>query len=130
MTDLTRRGFLKAIGGLAAGAIVLPSLRLIVPSDQPLLGGEKWLANVRELSHYALNFDAMILRHDILVRGHQFSVDSKLTDKASLLRSRKQAAVLLGDLIRHNGWTAHDLEPLPIPRGYYGHDIIDHLELS
>lgn len=123
--DMTRRGFLKAlatVGAVGAGVIAIPQIRLILP-DEPLLAHEKWIANVREIAQYEIASDGIWLRHDIMVKGEHFSVGSIAHGAGDFAYCRNLAATLLGNVMRQKGWAVHDLEPLPIPRGYQFMDL-------
>lgn len=116
--EATRRGFLKLCAGVAAGALIVPSLRLILPNES-LLKDERWVATVRELSGYSINTDEILLRHDILGPTGQFNCTQKIPlSQRELIIARKVAATLLENEMRAQGWSLHDLKPLPIPHGF------------
>jgi len=128
--NLTRRGFLKAVGALGAG-LVIPDFRLIVP-EQSLLVGESFIAPVRELIEPAVSCTVdeanYIVRHDIIF-GHdvgarlwdnykQATVTSPMASKHHLQKVRNAAAVLLATCMREHGVMLADLHGLPMPIGY------------
>lgn len=115
MMDLSRRGFLKAVAAVTAGALIVPSVRLILPNES-LLNGEQWVATVRELTAYEIISDEILLRHDILGPGKQFSCTQRLLpSQTELSIARRMACSLLEGRMRMEGWTVHDLKPLAIP---------------
>ena len=117
-SDVSRRGFLKACAAITAGALVLPSLRLILPNES-LLAGEQWIATVRELCGYDIYSDEIVLRHDILGPTDQYYCAQRIPpNQRELVTARKIAATLLEDKMRAEGLTIHDLKPLPIPPGF------------
>lgn len=124
MSDLSRRGFLKACAAVTAGALILPSFRLILPNES-LLDGEQWIATVRELAAYEIVSDSILIRHDILGPDEQFYCEQRIPqNQRELLAARVRAAMVLEDKMRMQGWTLRDLRPLPIPRG------LEHLSLE
>jgi hypothetical protein len=98
--------------------LILPSLRLILPNES-LLKGEQWIATVREVSAYSILQDEILLRHDILGPTAQFNCTQTIPlNQRELIAARKVAAILLEDKMRSEGWSLHDLKPLPIPHGF------------
>lgn len=113
---LNRRGFLK-VCAVASSAVLLPEFRLVEPQDE-LLDGENWIATVREVAAYDINTDEILVRHDILGPGHQFSVTNVMPcDAEGLHTVRKAAASALRDKMSEVGWTVADLRPLSMPPG-------------
>lgn len=119
--ETSRRGFLKACGLVAGSAIILPSLRLIVP-DQTMLPNELWLATVRETFSFDIYKNCWFMRMDVLAGKEQFGVDcivgSEFPTLDDLSRIREPAIHVLSDYLRHEGIAFDELRPPPIPVGY------------
>lgn len=116
---MNRRGFLKGIAQLTAGAIILPSVRIVLP-DEELLIGEQWVASVREIGHFDIHHasgSAMIVRHDICSGGERWFVEHLIESREELPRIRRMSAIRLGEKLIERGWRIDDLMPLPFPRG-------------
>jgi hypothetical protein len=121
--DLSRRGFLKAVGAVTAGSLIVPAFQLILPAEA-LPVGEQLLGSVRELVQYEIEWDRFAVRFDVASDTTQLGVDFWLpyptsTDWEKLMRdARQQAAKLLHEEMTHRGMRLSDLKTLPIPHGY------------
>lgn len=123
MTDLSRRGFLKAVGIVAAGSLAVPAFSLIVPSVQVPAGNE-WLGSARELFQYDISWDRFIGRIEIATSREQLGVDFRIDVTpaeqfhADLAAARKMVAERLKAEMDSRGILLADLRRLPIPDGY------------
>jgi len=123
VNDVSRRGFLKAVGIVSAGALIIPSFSLISPyaSAPGLLG------SVRELLAYDITWDRHLVRFDLLANGpnwEQLGVDLRLYARTAeelmveLQQAREMAGTVLHDHMEHIGIKPSVLRRLPIPSGY------------
>ena len=126
MIDMpSRRGFLKAVGAVAAGALIVPSFSLIVATD-PVPKSLAWFGSAREIVGYNISVDEYVGRIDILSRRHdlQLGVDFRLRGSnedeiyAHLLEQRQMCADVLKREMDSHGITLADLVKLETPDDY------------
>jgi hypothetical protein len=128
MTD--RRGFLKAVGAVAAGALVVPAFALITPADA-VAAGETWFGSARELIQYDITTDKFVGRIEIATQreqlGLQFTIDATTPEqlRADLAEVRQFAAEELKRKMDQHRILLTDLQRLPIPAGYQEPDWLN-----
>jgi hypothetical protein len=123
MTDVTRRGFLKAIGAITAGSLVIPAFSLITPAAA-IPAGLEWFGSARELIQYDIAIDEFFFRIDIATRNEQLGCDFRIRGNtqdqllANLARARDVATERIRDEAASRSIGLADLVRLPVPDDY------------
>lgn len=131
--NITRRNFLKSVGVLAAGSLLVLDFRILLPGEMPAID-ETRLFKLRKFCYFDIRTEVCIVRYDVRydVRywnrkkvATQYHVSVELSNPEKMKRQEfieryhRPMELVLKNQILHDKVLYKNLMPLGYPHGYH-----------
>lgn len=127
--NISRRSFLRSVGTVIAGSLIIPDFRILLPFEKKLTN-EVELFKIRKLVDYDIEWDSLIIRYDLMydkrdgTQQRYFVAsciripDINMTTKEFQERYHKPMVTALKNQLKRDKVDYRRLKPLEMPPGY------------